>query len=283
MSREIAVIDFNEDQVALIKSQIAPKATNDELNLFMYQAKRTGLDPLTRQIYAIHRNCKEKQYGKDVWVAKMTIQTSIDGFRVIAERSGDYGGQDEPIFEEVNNKPVRCKVAVYRFRGNVRYQAAVGVAYFSECSQNNNMWQKMPHIMLAKVAEALALRKAYPHDLSGLYTSDEMNQADSVDVSPKETTDKQKLVNLTQGARDDMTALCEAQRKTKAEEFFKAKKNDVEACGSIEEIEALFEDGKMLKKLDNYPALKDQLKDCKEAMIKILDPEEEVIDYTAGG
>ena len=77
MTKEISLVNFNEDQIKLIKSQIAPKATDAELQLFLYQAKRTGLDPLTRQIYAIFRNVKEKEYGKDVWKQKMTIQTSI--------------------------------------------------------------------------------------------------------------------------------------------------------------------------------------------------------------
>lgn len=174
MSNELARIEFTADQISLIKSQIAPKATDDELRLFIHQAKRTGLDPLARQIYAIHR----KQNGVD----KMTIQTSIDGFRVIAERSGDYAGQDEPLFELDNGKPTKATVKVYRFRGDQRYCAAVGVAYWAEYvplynGQPSGLWAKMPHTMLAKVAEALALRKAYPQDLSGLYTNDEMNQA----------------------------------------------------------------------------------------------------------
>jgi phage recombination protein Bet len=178
-------ISFSGEQVALIKSQIAPKATDSELQLFLYQAKRTGLDPLTRQIYAIHR--WNGQQSKEV----MTIQTSIDGFRVIAERSGDYAGQDEPIFNyDENKKLLSAKVAVYRFRGEVRYPAAVGVAFWSEYVQTNKegkptgLWVKMPHTMLSKVAEALALRKAYPQDLSGLYTVDEMQQADNGKVEP---------------------------------------------------------------------------------------------------
>lgn len=180
MANELVKIDFSEDQVSLIKSQIAPKATDNELKLFLYQAKRTGLDPLTRQIYAIHR--WNSQQGKEV----MTIQTSIDGFRVIAERSGDYGGQDEPAFTEVDGKLISCKVSVYRFRGDVRYPAAVGVAFWDEYKQvgkdgkPSGLWAKMPHTMLSKVAEALALRKAYPQDLSGLYTSDEMQQAGNI-------------------------------------------------------------------------------------------------------
>lgn len=178
---QLAKIEFSDDQVKLIKSQIAPKATSDELKLFMYQAQRTGLDPLTRQIYCIHRN-QRNQDGS--YSAKMTIQTSIDGFRVIAERSGDYAGQSEPEFVYEGDKLKCCKIAVFRFRGDVRYQASVGVAYWSEYSQNSGLWTKMPHTMLSKVAEALALRKAYPQDLSGLYTSDEMAQADVVEIKP---------------------------------------------------------------------------------------------------
>lgn len=175
MANELMKIEFTQDQINLIKSQIAPKATDDELKLFIHQAKRTGLDPLARQIYAIHR----KQNGVD----KMTIQTSIDGFRVIAERSGDYAGQDEPVYETDNGKVIKATVKVYRFRGDIRYCAAVGVAHWDEYvpiynGNPSGLWAKMPHTMLAKVAEALALRKAYPQDLSGLYTTEEMNQAD---------------------------------------------------------------------------------------------------------
>lgn len=171
-------IEFTPDQVALIKSQVAPNATNDELKLFLYQAQRTGLDPLTRQIYCIHRG------------GKMTIQTSIDGFRVIAERSGDYAGQSEPIFNEQDGKIISCSISVYRFRGDVRYQASVGVAYMAEYDAGGPMWRKMPHTMIAKCAEALALRKAYPQDLSGLYTADEMNQADYQPTEVIETNHK---------------------------------------------------------------------------------------------
>lgn len=183
MSSELMKIQFQPEQVELIKKQIAPNATDNELKLFLYQAQRTGLDPLTRQIYCIHRG------------GKMTIQTSIDGFRVIAERSGSYAGQSEPEFTEKDNRLVSAKVTVYRFAPNGdRYPASVGVAYWEEYAQEYNgklqgLWAKMPRTMLAKVAEALALRKAYPQDLSGLYTSEEMNQADKPEMSHDEFVD----------------------------------------------------------------------------------------------
>lgn len=173
-----STISFSKEQLELIKSQIAPEATNEELQLFLYTAKRSGLDPLARQIYCIHRSVKlpNGQYGK-----KMTVQTSIDGFRVIAERSGLYGGQGEPIFEySPEGEVVSCKVSVYKFKGDVRYEAAVGVAFFSEYAQTDRsgnltgLWATKKRIMLQKVAECLALRKAFAQDLSGLYTSEEM-------------------------------------------------------------------------------------------------------------
>ena len=172
MSNELSRINFTEDQVQLIKKQIAPQANDLELKLFLYQCQRTGLDPLTRQIYCVHR------------VGRMTIQTSIDGFRVIAERSGDYAGQDEPQFTyDESGHLESAKVTVYRFRGDIRYPAAVGVAYYKEYYPNPvNLQKSMPRTMLAKVAEALALRKAYPQDLSGLYTGDEMQQAEVDEV-----------------------------------------------------------------------------------------------------
>jgi len=160
-------LQFTDEQISLIKAMVAEKATDNELKLFLHQCSRTGLDPMTRQIYCIHRG------------GKMTIQTSIDGFRVVAERSGAYAGQAEPDYIYNADKAlIGCKVTVFKFspRGD-RYPAAVGVAYWAEYAQTSGLWSKMPHTMIAKVAEALALRKAFPQDLSGLYTTDEMEQA----------------------------------------------------------------------------------------------------------
>jgi phage recombination protein Bet len=182
---EIVKLDFTPEQVQLIKTQIAPNATDNELKLFLYQCQRTGLNPLTRQIYCIHR------------AGKMTIQTSIDGFRVIAERSGTYAGQDEPKFEyDDKGKLICAKVTVYRFSPNgERYPAATGVAFWTEYVQEYNgkvsgLWAKMPHTMLCKVAEAIALRRAYPQDLSGLYTGDEMEQSEELPLIPADSFEK---------------------------------------------------------------------------------------------
>lgn len=199
-------VNFTTEQINLIKSQIAPKATDDELKLFLNQCKRTGLDPFARQIYAIHRN--QWNADKKMYENKMSIQTSIDGFRVIAERSGDYAGQDEPVFNEVDGKLISCKVTVYRFKSAqkyaipTRYAAAVGVAYWDEFKQvgkdgkETSLWAKMPHTMLSKVAEAIALRKAYPQDLSGLYTGEEMAQSENGITTNEEKKTSIEQVNV---------------------------------------------------------------------------------------
>jgi len=168
MTKEVMKYEnISPAQVDLIKSQVAVGATDDELKLFLYAADKSGLDPLTKQIYFIKRG------------GKMTIQTAIDGFRSIADRTGQYSSSDEPIIEEKDGKPIKATVSIGKITQGVigKFTASARWSEYYPEKSNSFMWDKMPNTMLGKCAEALALRKAFPQQLTGLYTGDEMAQA----------------------------------------------------------------------------------------------------------
>ncbi len=200
--RDLALVNeggygFTSDDVTLIATQVCrPKdrmATYSELRLFLAQCQATGLNPIANQVYAVFR--KNRRAGTE----EMTIQTGIDGFRLIAERSKAYLGQSGPFwFDSADNEwhevwlkdyaPAAAKVIVRKAVGG-HIAETPAVAHFREYvplwdGQPTGLWKTMPANMIAKCAEALALRKAFPNDLSGLYVTEEMEQADIADGQP---------------------------------------------------------------------------------------------------
>lgn len=181
MSTSLAITNdqsfWSETQLSALKQLGLNNASKGDLAFFFHQAQRTGLDPFARQIYMIERG------------GRFGIQTSIDGFRIIAQRSGEYAGQAGPYWcgEDgqwvdvwlKNTPPVAAKVGVYRQGFS---EPLYAVAKWDSYAQASPIWKKMPDLMLAKCAESLALRKAFPNDMSGIYTDEEMGQADVAQI-----------------------------------------------------------------------------------------------------
>jgi phage recombination protein Bet len=163
---------WTPEQTQLIATTIAPGCSSDELRLFAYACQRTGLDPFSKQIYAIRRS------------GRMTIQAGIDGLRAIAERTGELDGShtewcgDDGQWSDVwisSKPPAAAKTTIWRKGSSHPF---TGVARFADYNAGQGLWSKMPAAMIAKCSEALALRKAFPANLSGVYSTDEMEQAE---------------------------------------------------------------------------------------------------------
>lgn len=213
---------LDTDQTAWTPSQRAAlahigveNASEGDLEVFFHVCKRTGLDPFARQIHMVGRNTKDPR--TDRWVTKFTIQTGIDGFRLIGRRAADRAGQSisveaphwahedgswRDVWSPRWGAPIAARVTLRR--GGEPFTA---VALFDEYKQTRgrdggltSMWAQRPAGQLAKCAEALAWRMAFPQDLSGLHSDDEMDQADRPHRPDRPVTTLGAALNETVGA-----------------------------------------------------------------------------------
>lgn len=174
----IAAVDVLE-RLQTVRSVLAPDLNAEELQLFALVAQRSGLDPFAKQLYAIKRS------------GRVTFQTGIDGYRSVAARTGQYEGSSDPDFGEWLDKPFPhptwAHVIAYRWQNGRRIEQEA-TAHWDEYypgragqvpgyRDEGFMWLNKPRVMIGKVAEAIALRKAFPYVLADVYIAEEMEQA----------------------------------------------------------------------------------------------------------
>lgn len=188
---------FTDKQVTMLRHIGVEKAKDADLQVFFHQCQRTGLDPFARQIYMIERLSKDGP--------KYTIQTGIDGYRLIGRRAAQLAKETisvkQPLWAHPDGgwrdvwlpawgMPGAAKVTI--LRGGEEF---VAVALFEEYKQTKRdggltqMWAQRPAGQIAKCAEALAWRMAFPQDLAGIYTDTEMEQAENKPRSPQPVQD----------------------------------------------------------------------------------------------
>ena len=165
------IVVLTEDDIStLVAANVIPQGTPAPVvKLFARFCSESRLSPFKRQVHLVGPRS-----------GKFTIQTGIDGYRAIADRTGRYAGNDDPVFDD-EAKPTKATVTVHKMIGGQRC-AFTATARWSEYFPGDTqgfMWKKMPHLMLSKCAESLALRKAFPDELGGIYTDEEMEQADA--------------------------------------------------------------------------------------------------------
>lgn len=228
-NREIAPQDafgkLTRSQVDLIKNTVAKGASDDELRLFIQVCKGANLNPFLKQVHLVPR--WDSKLGKEI----RAIQVGIDGFRAVAESSGQYAGNDDPIFEGEKDieygkdkktkvtVPQKATVTVYKLLQGQK-MTFTATARWEEYYPGEKMgfqWHIRPYLMLGKCAEALALRKAFPKLLSGMYAAEEMDRTAQAD------SDAQKV---QKGFQTLKTAIAKADLKTLEEYKAKMEKSD---------------------------------------------------------
>jgi len=178
MTTDLATKEWSVNEITLIKNIAAPKCTDDEFKLLLYQAKTYRLDPLLKQIWAV-------KYSDN---KPASIFAGRDGFLAIAHRSGAFDGMESGFRTEGTNIIGWAKV----YRKDMSHPFCVEVN-MKEYNRNQGTWLTHGTTMIVKVAEAQALRKAF--QISGIFSPDEMPEAEKPpmrDITPE--PEKKKYV-----------------------------------------------------------------------------------------
>ena len=272
MSTEIAITGalaiqpnqktWNDSQLAALRQLGVADATDGDLAVYLNYCQQTGMSPFAKQIYMIGR--REKR-GND-WIVKQTIQMGIDGFRIIAQRSQEYQGQEDAqwcgpdgvwkdVWTDTVNPPFAARVGVNR-KGFKKPLYAVALwssyaVYYNDVL--SPMWKKHGPGQLAKCAEALAVRKAFPMDLSGIYEPTEMESIDAMESQSAFEAKQEPIQNMVRSEQvQEVLSYTEDEINLASTAF-----DNIETFDDRFKMKAWFEGQEIL----NYPILNQDLID----------------------
>lgn len=196
-------VKLTKDDIRTLEAVgIIPKDTPPaQVELFARVCAEKNLSPFSKQIHLIARRDSKNN------TTRYTHQTAIDGFRAIADRTQKYAGNDDYLFDDNETeyqivasgkkRPQTATATIYKIVGGVRcpFSATARWEEYYPGGTMGFMWDKMPFLMLGKCAESLALRKAFPENLGGIYTNEEMMQAEAITIDPIEPKKVKKTIN----------------------------------------------------------------------------------------
>ena len=158
MNDKALITQNNVEMLHALRNTVAPGLTDSEFALFAEIVKSTGLNPVTKEVWAIKAG------------GRLQLMTGINGFLRIANSHPMFDGM-EVEFEKDGDRIVAATAKVYR---KDRRFPAVATAFMAEYGKPTPIWKQMPSVMLAKCAKSLAIREAFVQELGGLYTQEEM-------------------------------------------------------------------------------------------------------------
>lgn len=198
---------IDEATWSALTNSVFPGAKEESIVLAVDYCRARKLDVMKKPCHIVPMNVKDQQTGQSSW--RDVIMPGIYEQRTTAFKTGQMAGQDEPVFGDlIMHKGVQapewCRVTVYRLIGGHRC-AFTHTEYFVEAcattknGEINSMWTKRPRGQLAKCAEAGALRKAFPDELGGVMTAEEMqDSAESTQPASSHPVQAEVLINADQ-------------------------------------------------------------------------------------
>jgi phage recombination protein Bet len=215
MNDKALITQNNVEMLTTLRNTVAPGLTDSEFTLFAEIVKSTGLNPVTKEVWAIKAG------------GRLQLMTGINGFLRIANSHPMFDGM-EVEFDKDGDRIVAATAKVYR---KDRRFPAVATAFMAEYGKPTPIWKQMPSVMLAKCAKSLAIREAFVQELGGLYTQEEMP---AEFAPPRATTIPQEALIVSEKTGKVIGAKVEAK---------------------VEQVEAIVdvETGELFEKIEELP------------------------------